>query len=244
MSTWTGDNLNERVATRVDYPLIKKLLPALRNNGDENPCMVSPYDASNLQFGHHCDCLSNAARYIEVHPDATPVKCFRIWILDQPTNEREVAISCQAHIIPYHNGKYVEVTPPEDGDAGKNFMIVPSSRVYPEYTAERLVELHHRQRLRLRLGGVFHPASWLEFQQRIRGRERAQADAIRLQAYACPFMYDLPEYVPRHILKQLAEACDERNRLLFQLPLLLQLIDAKRWGITESGMRASKVEAA
>lgn len=222
-------DLNERVATRDDYHRLKDILPLIRNKGDANPAMVGPHTPTKLQYGHHCDCLTNTARYIEQHPTAKPVKCFRIWIAPPGASNGGLVVSAQAHLIPLHNGKYVEVTPPEVGDEGKNFMIVPTSRAYPEYSAERLVELHHKQRLRLALGGVFHPYSWLQYQQSLRGSQRAQGDAGLLVAYARPYVYDLPTYVPRQLFFELAEDKDRRGRVLFRLDTLLQLIDAKRW---------------
>jgi len=224
---------DERVATREDYPSLKRMLPYLRNKGDPNPAIVAPFQESNLIAGRTLDCVTNTARYLDAHPEAVAVKCFRVWISPQGSSMEGLAVSAQFHIMPYHDGKYVEVTPPEMGDEGKNFMIVPTSRAYSAYTAWQIVDMHHTQRLRLLLGGVFWPASWLEFQQALRTRVRAQADAARLEVYCRPFVYDLPTYVPRELYLQLAEEKDARNRCLFNLRMLLELIDAKRWTIQD-----------
>lgn len=223
------EDLDERVATREDYPSLKAIIPLLRNAGDPNPAMVAPHKTTNLQYGHHCDCLTNTARYLAQHPDATPVKCFRLWISPVAMPGGGLCVSAQMHLIPLHDGKYVEVTPPEMGDDGKVFMIVPTSRAYPDFSAEQLCDMHHNKHYRLRLGGVFFPPSYLEFQQSLRGPERAQGDAKDLVVYACPYIYDLPSYVPRDVLREQAEDLDERNRLLYRLDALLALVDANRW---------------
>lgn len=223
------EDLDERVATRADYPALRPLLSKLRNRDDANPAMISPYDSANAHYGTLRDAMSNCARYMAEHPDAEAVKCFRVWMCKDGQHTGGIAVSAQFHLVILHEGRYVEVSPPEQGDEDKNFMIVPTSRAYPQWTAKQMIEIHYAQRLRLLLGGVFYPQTWLEFQQSIRGPERAQADAAGLVAYARPYVYDLPSYCPREIFKELAEVRDNKNRLLFKLEKLLALIDAKRW---------------
>ena len=236
------EDLNERPATRADYPSLAKMLPMLRNKGDANPAICEPHKSVNLQYGHHCDCLTNTARYIEQHPDAVPVKCFRIWIAPfSEKSENGLAISAQVHIIPMHNGKYVEVTPPEMGDEGLHFMIVPTSRAYPDYSAAELIRLHHEEHLRLRLGGVFWPQYWLDYQQKLRGPERAQGDALDLVCYACPFVHDITQYMTRDEWLLEAEDCDGSGRLLFQLSVLLKVIDAKRTSAEDKSEAVAQV---
>jgi hypothetical protein len=234
------DPCDERVATRVDYPRIAHLLPTLRNKTDPNPAIVAPHQPVYLQYGAHCDCPGNTYRYLKQHPDATPIKCFRIWLADNAETGSAINMSAQFHIMPLHNGKYIEVTPPEKGDEDKNFMIVPTSRAYPEWTARELIDFHHVRHFKLSLGGVFYPPSWCEYQQRLRGSARAQCDAASLVVYARPYMYDLPSYCPRETFAQLSEAPAADGRLTFQLKVLLELTDAKRWQAEDKSPETGK----
>jgi hypothetical protein len=225
------EDLDEHVATREDYPLVLPLLPHLRNKGDPKPALVAPFKKDNVIGMEHAarlDCLSNTYEYCRLHPGATPVMCFKIWIAPQGAIAGVNAISAQLHFMPLHDGKYLEVTPPEMGDDGKVFMIVPTSRAHSDYTPEAILHMHHAQRLRMLLGGVFYPEPWRVFQEEIRSSIRAKADATELELYARPFITDLPTYVPRGLYAQLAEESDGQL-VLYKLSTLLTLIDAKRW---------------
>lgn len=225
--------MEERVATRADYPKLGNVIKKLRYPTDPNPAMVEPFQASNERYSaesRNLDAISNTARYLQEHPDAEPVKCFRIWIGEATIGENaETPISAQFHMLPLHDGRYVEVTPPEHGDAGKRFMIVPTTRAYQEHDARALIRMHHTLQLRLRLGAVYHPQEWALLNERLLGAGRAGTDADKLVLYACPFAFDLPQYMDRDVVRRRAIIADESSRVLFEIGDLLQLMDAKRW---------------
>lgn len=219
----TFEDLFERVAVKADYKrLIAPILPLLRDRNDASPQMIDPYVEGIIPDARVSDPFKNTWQYLQEHPEAEPVKCFRVWISNKGS------VSAIFHMLPFTNGKYVEVTPPETGDEGQRFMIVPSSRVYGEWSAREMIDLHVTRHLRLRFGGVFFPEQWVVYQKAIRGEMFAEPNASRLALYACPYMTDLPTYVPRDVLERVA-ILHHAGRVMFGLNLLLKVIDAKRW---------------
>jgi len=81
-----------------------------------------------------------------MYPDVyEAVMGFKIWVMPTfgvPTDEETTPFVCVVHVVARHKEthKYVDVTPAEKGDEGQKMLFVPSSRVYPGWSAEDIAD--------------------------------------------------------------------------------------------------------
>ena len=130
----------ERLVTKEEYNslgAVKKFVKILRARGDPPPrCLAPPRSVSG---GKQKQCVQNAARYAEVC-GGTPILGFKIWKLELPNRTDYVAA---VHAVVRCDGgdNYIDVTPSDAGDEGQSMIFVPSSLIYPAFSAGYIAKL-------------------------------------------------------------------------------------------------------
>ena len=155
----------ERLVTKEEMRDAIPFMKALRAPTDPKPVYLDPptltYDSRQ--------CVLNAVRHVHEH-GGDAIKGFKMWEMPPPFKmpmvpRQYVAV---AHVVVRQaNGKYVDVTPPEPGDEGQGMMFVPSSRLFPQFSADAIAKLFD-EGLEPRMGAVCN-GMVLAFKQRMDG---------------------------------------------------------------------------
>lgn len=136
----------EELCDRDDYRQIQGFVSSLRRQTDPPPRLIGPpIEVSGYEPRR---CILNAYDYA-MRNGGEAVKGFKLWKVRAPAeftvHGRELVAT--AHVVVRFNDSrgFVDVTPPEPGDEGKKLIFVPSSRLYPGYSANDLGRLHLNQ---------------------------------------------------------------------------------------------------
>ena len=186
------DDPLEVLCTKDDYFKMGRFVRALRDRTDPAPKVIdAPIAVENCQ---RLRCPANALTYARA-VGGQPVKGFKLWKIDCDLFGG-VQYKAVVHVVVYNptRGTYVDPTPPEQGDENKRQIFVPSSRVYPSFTAEQLGELSIHDLLP-RMGCVMSPRLLmvtLDAHLALPGQASRCADALTL--FVCP--------TKRHVFKR------------------------------------------
>lgn len=126
----------ERLVRKSEWThAVRDFVNNLRCDNDPPPKFVAPPIA--FEGARARECVLNATKYCALHPDHETVKGFKLWVMPKLGSDALVAM---VHIVARHKqtGKYVDVTPADKGDEGQKMIFVPSSRLYPGWTAEEI----------------------------------------------------------------------------------------------------------
>ena len=177
----------EVLATPDDYDALKPYIKLLRNKWDPAPVMIDPYPDQYLD--HHYEkgqCPLNVVEYIAQH-GGEAVKGFKTWKMQSDLFGPGLQMTAQVHcVVKQANGKYLDVTPPENGDEGQRLIFVPSSHIYPSFSVEDLVQLHRLTGGNARMGKVYAPNHWLALGQISEPAWLAKGNADELELLLCP----------------------------------------------------------
>lgn len=136
----------ETVIPASEYARYKSAIRKLRHPEDPPPVLIQPEDVHALGDPHASHI--NVSTYVEsrAHEKLTMVKGFKLW---RPVFEDTLLHSlhgqsvsaCFHMVLRREDGTYMDVTAPDEGDAGKAYIFVPSSRVYQGVSEEAIKHL-------------------------------------------------------------------------------------------------------
>lgn len=181
----------ETLVKRSDYSrATKDFVERLRNKDDPVPKFIAPpIDVKGARNRH---CVQNAVAYCANNPNYETAKGFKIWTLPKLGVDAYVAM---VHVVTRHKvtGKYVDVTPAEDGDEGQKMLFVPSSKIYPGWSAEEITD-YDEMGFEIRMGSVCNGAALL-FKQSIEGDDLHKSTPEELELLFCPKVAAVQEHL-------------------------------------------------
>ena len=186
-----------------EYGAAKCFIKSLRHASDPAPCVVAP--PITFTGARPSWCAGNVARFCHANPEHEPVKGFKLWVVNimQKTGLPTPYVA-QVHVVARHktSGKYVDVTPPNEGDEGQSLIFVPSSTVYATWTAWELGALCN-DGFEPRMGVVCQGQA-LSFKKFAAGGDETllAPEAAKLQLVAAPSVSAIGEHVglPTHVV--------------------------------------------
>jgi hypothetical protein len=115
----------------------------LRNENDPVPKFITK--PIHFEGARARSCVQNAVAFCAMYPEHEAVMGFKMWVMPTfgiPTDEETTPFVCVVHVVARHKetGKYVDVTPPDPGDEDQKMLFVPSSRLYPGWSAEEIAD--------------------------------------------------------------------------------------------------------
>lgn len=172
----------ESLVQRSDYTrATKDFVARLRNEDDPVPKFIAPpIDVEGARSRH---CVQNAVAYCANNPNYVAVKGFKIWMLPRIGADAYVAM---VHVVTRHKvtGKYVDVTPAEEGDEGQKMLFVPSSKLYPDWSPEEITA-YDETGFEIRMGSVCNGMA-LPFKQTTEGDDLHKSTPEELELLFCP----------------------------------------------------------
>lgn len=173
----------ERLVRKTEYGAAKKFISQLRAKNDPPPqCIPPPVKFMGAQKQR---CVQNAVDYCTENIEYEPIKGFKLWVLPKFADKSEPYIAL-VHVVVRHkqSGKYIDVTPPDGGDEGQNMIFIPSSRIYPDWTASEIAD-YCRNNLEIRMGGICTGEA-LAFKQMSASDRLYKATPEELKLIMCP----------------------------------------------------------
>jgi hypothetical protein len=131
----------ERLVTREEFRAAMPFMQSLRYSSDPKPKFIDPPIAFESAIKQRCP--QNTVNFCRLHPEYKPAMGFKLWIWDSkkaPLPPGNCPYVGQVHCVCRHKetGKYLDVTPAEEGDEGQPLCFIPSSRAYQGVTVEQL----------------------------------------------------------------------------------------------------------
>lgn len=155
----------ERLVRKQDYKKAKWFIQLLRAEGDPPPQLIAPPE--EFEGAQKQRCVVNAVNYCEAQCElkqcerkqceVEPVYGFKMWELLPPFEVTGMPAQYVAvvHVVVRNkkSGKYIDVTPPDEGDEGQHMIFVPSSRVYSDWTPFEIADYCNKG-FEIRMGGI------------------------------------------------------------------------------------------
>ena len=210
----------ERLLRKDEYAAAGGFIKSLRHASDPAPRVVPPPIAFPGALPSRC--AGNVARFCCANPDHEPIKGFKLWVVNTMQKMGlPTPYVAQVHVVARHTttGKYVDVTPPNEGDEGQQSLIfVPSSTLYATWTAWELGALCN-DGLEPRMGAVCqgHALQYKRFAAQAVER-LYEARPEELQLHVAPKVSAIGEHVglPTHVVARALSGlglrvCDVEN---------------------------------
>ena len=148
----------ERLVRREEYATAKRFIVKLRAKSDPAPQVVKPSSRLRFPGAKRGQCVLNAARFARENADYEPVIGLKLWVMwsdDQLPAVVDLPFVAPIHCVVRHkqSGAYLDLTPADEGDEGKEMIFVPSSLVYEGWTIDEMATYVEND-LQLRFGGV------------------------------------------------------------------------------------------
>lgn len=215
----------EGLVPREKYKDAKAFIRQIRDQKDPPPVIITPMPAEGAKAQQ---CPQNAAKYAIEH-GGSPVMGFKLWTLPFEKVKRfpgatpkQVGYIAQVHcVVKQAGGKYVDPTPADENDEGKEMIFVPSSLVYPGTSARDIARMINSG-LEPRMGAVCSGICLL-FRQQTSSPVLNVARPQDLQLLLCPSLAVVPEITPERLAAMgICVVCGDR----FCIPasMLLPLI--------------------
>jgi len=147
----------ESLVKRKDYDEgTQRFVNTLRNVDDPKPKFITP--PIDFAGARKRMCFSNVVAFCKMYPEYEEVMGFKIWVMPTfgvSTTAETTPYVALAHVVARHKQtkKYADVTPAEKGDEGQKMLFVPSSRLYPDWSAAEIDD-YAAKGLRPRMGSV------------------------------------------------------------------------------------------
>ena len=178
----------ESLVRQEDYTLgTQRFVNTLRNVDDAKPKFITP--PIDFAGARKRMCFSNVVAFCKEYPEYEEVMGFKMWVMPTfgvATTAETTPYVALAHVVARHKQtrKYVDVTPAEKGDEGQKMLFVPSSRLYPDWSAAEMDD-YDAKGFRPRMGSVCKgiALAWKHLDQ---GPDLHKATPEELKLLFCP----------------------------------------------------------
>ena len=192
----------ERLVRPEEYDAAKKFINRLRAKSDPPPQLISP--PVKFKGAQKQRCVENAVDYCLKNTEYEPTKGFKLWVLPTPSvKNQSTPYVALVHVVVRHkeSGKYIDVTPPDEGDEGQQIIFIPSSRIYPDWDPFEIAD-YCKKNLEIRMGGICNGKT-LAFKQMIASHVLYKATPEELKLFMCPKVSSMQKHLfdmqPGHI---------------------------------------------
>ena len=192
----------ERLVRKEEYDAAKGFISRLRAKSDPQPQLISP--PLKFKGAQKQRCVENVVKYCMKNTEYEPAKGFKLWVLPAfPVKGQSTPYIALVHVVVRHkeSGKYIDVTPPDKGDKGQQMIFIPSSRIYPDWSASEIAD-YCKKDLQIRMGGICTENS-LAFKQMTTSDVLYKATPEELKLIMCPKVSTMQEHLfgmqPGHI---------------------------------------------
>ena len=175
----------ERLVRKNEFKAARPFINSLRAKSDPPPQLLAP--PGEIDGMRTRECVLNSVKYCENNPGYEPVMGFKLWTMDFCGKlGMGTPYVAMVHVVVLNkqSGKYMDVTPPDAGDENQPLIFVPSSRLYPTWTAAQIAHLCATG-LEPRMGSICRGAI-LEFKHMREGPDLCKSTPEDLELLMCP----------------------------------------------------------